>query len=101
MRGRFSHVAAAGVMAAALFASSSAMAQKKDDPGASDTEIKIGNMGPDSGPNSIASSWSSAPKVARRCRSTTRILRLRRFRGRGIVKRRCRFRSLPVPSRRR
>ncbi len=57
MRGRWSHVAAVGVMVAALvMGAGSALAQKKYDPGASDTEIKIGNMGPYSGPNSIASS---------------------------------------------
>jgi branched-chain amino acid transport system substrate-binding protein len=57
MRGRLSFAAAAGVMVAVLVASTgSAFAQKKYDAGASDTEIKIGNMGPYSGPNSIASS---------------------------------------------
>ena len=40
----------------ALALAGPALAQKKYDPGASDTEIKIGNMGPYSGPNSIASS---------------------------------------------
>jgi branched-chain amino acid transport system substrate-binding protein len=47
----------AGVAAAVMIASASgASAQKKYDVGASDTEIKIGNLGPYSGPNSIASS---------------------------------------------
>jgi branched-chain amino acid transport system substrate-binding protein len=58
MRGRrLSYVAAVGVVAATMVASAdSALAQKKYDAGASDTEIKIGNLGPYSGPNSIASS---------------------------------------------
>ncbi len=57
MRGRLSYATAAGVMAAVLVASAGgAFAQKKYDAGASDTEIKIGNLGPYSGPNSIASS---------------------------------------------
>src|SRR5690349_19337493 len=57
MRGRLGYVAAVGVAIATLVAGTgSAFAQKKYDPGASDTEIKIGNMGPYSGPNSIASS---------------------------------------------
>ena len=57
MRGRLSYATAVGVMAAVLVASAgSAFAQKKYDAGASDTEIKIGNLGPYSGPNSIASS---------------------------------------------
>jgi branched-chain amino acid transport system substrate-binding protein len=38
----------------ATLATSGAFAQKKYDAGASDTEIKIGNMGPYSGPNSAA-----------------------------------------------
>jgi branched-chain amino acid transport system substrate-binding protein len=38
----------------AMLASTGALAQKKYDAGASDTEIKIGNMGPYSGPNSAA-----------------------------------------------
>jgi branched-chain amino acid transport system substrate-binding protein len=38
-----------------------ALAQKRYDPGASDTEIKIGNIGPYSGP---ASAWSTFGKVA-------------------------------------
>jgi branched-chain amino acid transport system substrate-binding protein len=42
--------------AAIILGAGNAFAQKKYDPGASDTEIKIGNMGPYSGPNSIASS---------------------------------------------
>src|SRR5208337_830479 len=41
-------------------AAPSAMAQKKYDPGASDTEIKIGNIMPYSGP---ASAWSVNGKV--------------------------------------
>ena len=57
MRGRLSFAAAAGVAAVVMIASAgSALAQKKYDAGASDTEIKIGNLGPYSGPNSIASS---------------------------------------------
>src|SRR3974390_157180 len=57
MRGRLRHVAAAGVAAAVMITcAGSALAQKKYDAGASDTEIKIGNLGPYSGPNSIASS---------------------------------------------
>jgi branched-chain amino acid transport system substrate-binding protein len=57
MRGRLSYAAVAGVAAAVMIASASgASAQKKYDVGASDTEIKIGNLGPYSGPNSIASS---------------------------------------------
>jgi branched-chain amino acid transport system substrate-binding protein len=51
------YAAAVGVVAAAMIAGAGgAFAQKKYDAGASDTEIKIGNMGPYSGPNSIASS---------------------------------------------
>jgi branched-chain amino acid transport system substrate-binding protein len=57
MIGRWGYGAVAGLMAATLFAGASALAQeKKYDVGASDTEIKIGNTGPYSGPNSIASS---------------------------------------------
>jgi len=57
MRGRLNYAAAVGVVAAAMIAGAGgAFAQKKYDAGASDTEIKIGNMGPYSGPNSIASS---------------------------------------------
>ncbi len=57
MRGRLNYAAAVGVVAAVMIAGAgSASAQKKYDAGASDTEIKIGNMGPYSGPNSIASS---------------------------------------------
>ncbi|MCG6206537.1 ABC transporter substrate-binding protein [Rhodopseudomonas sp. HC1] len=44
--------ALSAVLAFTLAASSSAMAQKKYDPGASDTEIKIGNIMPYSGPAS-------------------------------------------------
>ena len=52
MRGRLSFGMAAGVVAAALLATAnSAWAQKKYDVGATDTEIKIGNTGPYSGPN--------------------------------------------------
>jgi branched-chain amino acid transport system substrate-binding protein len=43
---------AAAVTVAVALASSSALAQKKYDPGASDTEIKIGNIMPYSGPAS-------------------------------------------------
>jgi branched-chain amino acid transport system substrate-binding protein len=57
MRGRLGYAAVVGVVAATMVASAgSALAQKKYDAGASDTEIKIGNLGPYSGPNSIASS---------------------------------------------
>ena len=41
-------------LVAATLVSTSAFAQKKYDAGATDLEIKIGNMGPYSGPNSIA-----------------------------------------------
>jgi branched-chain amino acid transport system substrate-binding protein len=61
MGSRLSYVAAVGVVAAAMAASAgSAFAQKQYDAGASDTEIKIGNMGPYSGPNSLASSIPKA-----------------------------------------
>jgi branched-chain amino acid transport system substrate-binding protein len=43
---------AAGIIAAATFATSDAIAQKNYGPGASDTEIKIGNIMPYSGPAS-------------------------------------------------
>jgi len=57
MRGRLGYLAAVGVaIAAMIVGAGGAFAQKKYDPGASDTEIKIGNTGPYSGPNSIASS---------------------------------------------
>jgi branched-chain amino acid transport system substrate-binding protein len=57
MRGRSGILAAIGVMAAVtLLGAGNALAQKKYDTGATDSEIKIGNMGPYSGPNSIASS---------------------------------------------
>lgn len=45
-------VAAAALIAAAIAAITPAVAQKKYDPGASDSEIKIGNTGPYSGPAS-------------------------------------------------
>src|SRR6185369_13603596 len=48
---KFKLVPIAALLAAAL-ASSAALAQKKYDPGASDTEIKIGNTNPYSGPAS-------------------------------------------------
>jgi branched-chain amino acid transport system substrate-binding protein len=51
---------AAGVSAAALLASPSVFAQKKYDDGASDTEIKIGNTNPYSGP---ASSYGQIGKT--------------------------------------
>ena len=47
-------------LVAATLVSTSALAQKKYDAGASDTEIKVGNMGPYSGPNSAASSITKA-----------------------------------------
>jgi branched-chain amino acid transport system substrate-binding protein len=57
MKCRWSRAAAVGVLTAAMvLGAGSAFAQKKYDPGASDTEIRIGNTGPYSGPNSIASS---------------------------------------------
>ncbi|GAC1330170.1 MAG: ABC transporter substrate-binding protein [Beijerinckiaceae bacterium] len=50
---RFAHLGAvATLLAATSFASSAALAQKKYDPGATDTEIKIGNIMPYSGPAS-------------------------------------------------
>jgi branched-chain amino acid transport system substrate-binding protein len=51
MTNRLSHLAASAVFALAL-AASPALAQKKYDPGASDTEIKIGQTMPFSGPAS-------------------------------------------------
>jgi branched-chain amino acid transport system substrate-binding protein len=53
---RLAAVAAVGTLLAGP-----ALAQKRYDPGASDTEIKIGNIGPYSGP---ASAWSTFGKVA-------------------------------------
>ena len=47
-------------LVAATLVSTSALAQKKYDASASDTEIKVGNMGPYSGPNSAASSITKA-----------------------------------------
>jgi len=46
----------AAVLVATLVGSGGALAQKRYDAGASDTEIRIGNTGPYSGPNSAASS---------------------------------------------
>jgi branched-chain amino acid transport system substrate-binding protein len=46
------HFAAAAILSVVLAAASPAVAQKKYDPGASDTEIKIGNVNPYSGPAS-------------------------------------------------
>ena len=59
---------ALGLLAAT---SSSALAQKKYDPGASDTEIKIGNTRPYSGPAS-AYAGSAKTKAATSRRSTPR-----------------------------
>ena len=50
-----SFVALAAFAAAAAMAATSAAAEKKYDPGASDTEIKIGNIMPYSGPASAYS----------------------------------------------
>src|SRR5690348_1568724 len=50
LKGRLISIAAFAI--AAVFAASAAEAQKKYDPGASDTEIKIGNIMPYSGPAS-------------------------------------------------
>lgn len=44
---------AAAALAASVFAATPALAQKKYDPGASDTEIKIGQTVPHSGPGSL------------------------------------------------
>ena len=46
------HFATAAILSVALATASPALAQKKYDPGASDTEIKIGNVNPYSGPAS-------------------------------------------------
>ena len=52
--------ALASALALAIASNSSALAQKKYDPGATDTEIKVGNTGPYSGP---ASAYSVVGKV--------------------------------------
>ncbi|MCK1360443.1 ABC transporter substrate-binding protein [Bradyrhizobium sp. 199] len=52
MPGRRNKLATLAMLAAAVLATTSALAQKKYDPGASDTEIKIGNIMPYSGPAS-------------------------------------------------
>src|SRR6201996_2968684 len=49
---RIQHLAALMGFAAAVMATSAAQAQKRYDPGASDTEIKVGNIMPYSGPAS-------------------------------------------------
>jgi branched-chain amino acid transport system substrate-binding protein len=61
MRVGTSHVTGiAAILVALLVGSDGALAQKKYDTGASDTEIKIGNTGPYSGPNSAASAIPKA-----------------------------------------
>lgn len=52
MPGRRTNLAALAMLAAGVLATTPASAQKKYDPGASDTEIKIGNIMPYSGPAS-------------------------------------------------
>jgi len=52
MPGRRQNLAALAMLAAGVLATTPALAQKKYDPGASDTEIKIGNIMPYSGPAS-------------------------------------------------
>ena len=52
MRVRLKHVAAVTAFGAAALIATAASAQKKYDPGASDTEIRIGNIMPYSGPAS-------------------------------------------------
>jgi branched-chain amino acid transport system substrate-binding protein len=59
MNNRLTHVAATAAFALAL-AASPALAQKKYDPGASDTEIKVGQTNPFSGP---ASAFASIGKT--------------------------------------
>jgi branched-chain amino acid transport system substrate-binding protein len=59
MSNRLSHLAATAAFALAL-AASPALAQKKYDPGASDTEIKVGQTNPFSGP---ASAFASIGKT--------------------------------------
>jgi ABC-type branched-subunit amino acid transport system substrate-binding protein len=59
MNNRLSHLAATAAVALAV-AASPALAQKKYDPGASDTEIKIGQTNPFSGP---ASAYASIGKT--------------------------------------
>jgi len=67
----------AAVLAAAL--AFPALAQKKYDPGASDTEIKIGNTNPYSGP---ASAYGAIGKAARSISSRTTTATARRRRSR-------------------
>ncbi len=55
MNNRLSHLAATAAFALALTASP-VLAQKKYDPGASDTEIKVGQTNPFSGPASAFAS---------------------------------------------
>ncbi|WP_247461940.1 ABC transporter substrate-binding protein, partial [Bradyrhizobium sp. 62] len=52
MPGRRNNLAAVAMLAAAVLAATSALAQKKYDPGATDTDIKLGNIMPYSGPAS-------------------------------------------------
>ncbi|MCW1991243.1 hypothetical protein ABIF34_002971 [Bradyrhizobium japonicum] len=52
MPGRRKSLAALAMLAAGVLATTPASAQKKYDPGASDTDIKIGNIMPYSGPAS-------------------------------------------------
>jgi len=60
MRNGFLHLVTGTLLAIALSATS-ANAQKKYDPGASDTEIKIGQTVPFSGPASAYSSIGKTP----------------------------------------
>ena len=52
MPGRRNNLAALAMLAAGVLVTTPALAQKKYDPGASDTEVKIGNIMPYSGPAS-------------------------------------------------
>src|SRR6476469_9817668 len=60
MPGRRESLAALAILAAGVLVTSPALAQKKYDPGATDTEIKIGNIMPYSGP---ASSYGVSGKT--------------------------------------
>jgi branched-chain amino acid transport system substrate-binding protein len=55
-----SYTTGLAALVAVTLASTGALAQKQYDAGASDSEIKVGNMGPYSGPNSAASSITKA-----------------------------------------
>ena len=52
MPGRRENLAALAILAAGVLVTTPALAQKKYDPGATDTEIKLGNIMPYSGPAS-------------------------------------------------